>query len=85
MKGPFGLIIYGVIAIVISIVMFGVATTQLDTAMTAANSTNLVNTMPGLYDIMGIYGIVFWVGITGAGLAMLGFGVVGTVRAARGR
>ena len=80
MRGSFGLIIYGVIAIVVSIVLFGVAVAQLDTAMTAANSTNLVNAMPGLYDVMGIYGILFWVAITGSGLAMLGFGVYGTIK-----
>ena len=83
MKGNFGLIVYGVIGIVISIVMFGVAVEQLDTAMDAANSTNLVNTMPGLYDIMGIYGIVIWVAVTGAGLAMLGFGAYGVIKSAR--
>ena len=83
MRGSFGLIIYGVIAIVVSIVLFGVAVAQLDTAMTAANSTNLANTMPGLYDVMGIYGILFWVAITGSGLAMLGFGVWGTIKGAR--
>jgi len=84
-KGNFGLIIFGVIAIVVSIVLFGVAVEQLDTAMTAANSTNLTNEMPGLYDVMGVYGILFWVAITGSGLAMLGFGVWGTVKSARGR
>jgi len=33
-----------------------------------------------VYDIMGVYGLVFWVAITGSGLAMLGFGVWGTVK-----
>ena len=156
MKGPFGLIIYGVIAIVISIVMFGVAIGQLDSAMTAtdprttdvetgittaggitagnvtfaspglwdddvanvisfssnvtldvpvadnytpatnilnltgltAGATHSINTtyydmvpvLKSVYDVMGIYGIIFWIAITGAGLAMLGFGIVGTVR-----
>ena len=83
MRGNFGLIIFVVIAIVMSIVLFGVAVTQLDTAMTAANSTNLANTMPGLYDVMGVYGILFWVAITGSGLAMLGFGVYGTIKGRR--
>ena len=159
MKGNFGLIIFGVIAIVMSIVLFGVAAAQLDTAMSATEpvqedtftlvetpsanvsanvtlsddlweglvtrvisiSSNISETpvagtyystpkvlqvdsldasenrtlivsfyksapvFSSLVDVMGVYGILFWVAITGAGLAMLGFGVVGTVRSARGR
>ena len=78
MKGPFGLIIYGVIGIVVSLVMFTVAVGQLDTAITTAGAT--VNTMAGLTSIMGIYGIIFWIVISGAALALLGFGVAGVVR-----
>lgn len=82
MKGNFGLIIFGVIGIIISLVMFTVAVGQLDTVMTTAGAT--VNTMAGLTSIMGVYGILFWVVITGAALAMIGLGTYGAIRGRRG-
>ena len=67
--------------VIVSIILGAVATTQLDTAMTTAGA--VVNTMAGLSATMGIYGIIFWVAITGSALGMLGFGVYGTIRRSR--
>ena len=81
MKGNLGLIIFGVIAIIVSLVMFTVAVEQLDTVISTADST--ANEMAGLVDIMGVYGILFWVVISGAGLMMLGFGTYGVIKSRR--
>ena len=80
-KGNLGLIIFGVIAIIVSLVMFTVAVEQLDTVISTADST--ANEMAGLVDIMGVYGILFWVVISGAGLMMLGFGTYGVIKSRR--
>lgn len=81
MSGPFGLIVGGAVSILIAIIVFGVVVGQLDTAMTTANST--VNTMTGLYDIMGIWGIVLWVGFMAAGMSMIGAGIYTSVQGIR--
>ena len=77
------LILFGTIGLIVSIILAAVATSQLDTAMTTAGA--VVNTMAGLSATMGIYGIIFWVAITGSALSMLGFGVYGTIRRSRSR
>lgn len=82
MTGPFGLIVAGAVSILIAIIVFGVVVGQLDTAMTTANAT--VNEMTGLYDIMGIWGIVLWVGFMAAGMSMIGAGIYTSVRGVRG-
>ena len=41
---------------------------------------NMTTTFDGLYSVMGIYGVLIWVAITGAGLAMLGFGTYGLIK-----
>lgn len=82
MKGPFGLIVSGAVAVLIAIIVFGVVIGQLDTAMTTANSTT--NTMTGLYDIMGIWGIVLWVGFMAAGMSMIGAGIYTSVKSVGG-
>ena len=83
MKGNFGLIVAGAIGILIAIVMGAVAVDQLDTVMTAEAA--LTNTFQGLGEIMGIYGIVFFIAITGAALAMFGFGTYGVIKSRRSR
>ena len=83
LRGPFGLVVLGAISIVIALVMFGVALTQLDTAMTTANTTT--NTMTGLYDIMGIFGIVIFIAFMGVGLGSMGAGAYAAIRGAKRR
>ncbi len=78
MKGPFGVIIMGVIAVIIALVMFNVALNQLDTAMTSVNATT--NNFPGLYDVMGIWGMVLFIVLMGAGIGMIGGGAYAVVR-----
>ena len=44
---------------------------------------DMPNEFDGLYSIMSIYGIIIWVVLTGAGLAMLGFGTAGVIQSRR--
>lgn len=82
MSSSFQKIVYGVVAILIAIILFGIIVTQLDTAMTTANSTT--NTMTGLYDVMGIWGIVLWLAIVGSGMGLIVSGAVEGIRSKGG-
>lgn len=67
--GVMMLLIYGGVALVISLITNSLALTQLDTAMTTVNSTT--NELTGTLDIMGIFGMVIFLSYIGAGMAML--------------
>lgn len=63
------LAITGGISTLVAIVCYGLAITQLDTAMTTVNATT--NTLTGTYDIMGVFGMVIFIAFMGAGLSMI--------------
>ena len=46
---------------------------------------DMPNEFDALYSVMGIYGLVIWVILTGAALAMIGFGAYGAIKSARRR
>jgi hypothetical protein len=81
MGKPFMLVIYGAIAIVIALVMFGVALNQLTTSINSVNSTSAYAIMfPGLSSVMGVFGIVIFITLVGSGLAMIGGGAYGMIK-----
>jgi hypothetical protein len=76
------MIITGCIAVVVSIVMFLVGLNVLTTNITLVGLTyNLA--MPGLYSVMGVFGLVLFITMVGAGLAMVGFGTVRQIKETR--
>lgn len=73
----FILAVSGAVTMVITLVVFGITLTQLNTAMGTVNATaNYATYFTGLYSIMGVWGLVIFVSMTGAALAQFaGFGV----------
>lgn len=67
--------LFGMVLLIVALVLNGVAIGQLDSAITTANST--VNEMPGLVEVMGIFGLPIFVTLVGVGLAALGGGAWG--------
>lgn len=63
------LLIMGGVAVVIALIANGLVITQLDTAMTTVNSTT--NTLTGALDIMGIFGMIIFLAMIGAGSSMI--------------
>jgi hypothetical protein len=68
----------GMVLLIVALVLNGIAIGQLDSAMTTANST--VNDMPGLYDIMGIFGLPIFITLVSVGLAAIGGGAYGAYK-----
>ena len=78
--------IMGAVTVVIALVVNDVALEQLDAAMTTVNSTtNYSSYFTGLFNIMGVFGLVIFVSLLGAALSQFaGFGV-GAYRKLSGR
>ena len=69
--------IMGGVTLVVALVVNTIALAQLDTAMTTVNSsTNYAAYFTGLFNIMGVFGMVIFVSLIGASLAQFaGFGI----------
>jgi hypothetical protein len=86
MGKPFMLVIYGSIAVVCALVMFGVALNQLTTNIGTVQNTVSMNLspaqswFPGLQSVMGVFGIVIFITLIGSGLAMIGGGAYGMIK-----
>ncbi len=81
MGKPFMLVIYGSIAVVVALVMFGVALTQLTTNIQTVNASSVyANMFPGLASVMGVFGMVIFITLIGSGLAMIGGGAYGMIK-----
>jgi len=62
--------VMGGVSIVITLVINGVALSQLNTAMGTVNSTtNYATYFTGLYSVMGVWGLVVFISLMGASLA----------------
>jgi hypothetical protein len=71
---PITMIISGCIAVLVGIVMFGVALSQLTTNINLVGNTYTQAMFPGLPPVMGVFGLVIFITLIGAGLALIGGG-----------
>jgi len=76
------LVIMGGVAIIIALISNNLVIAQLDTAMGAVNTT--ANTLTGAYDIMGVFGMIIFLALMGAGTSMIVAAGVSGFRKIRG-
>ena len=78
-----GLLAFGVVLIVVALSMFGsLVVPELDTAITAANSTT--NTLTGTTQIMSMSGLIIFIVMVGIGVACFGAAAKMVIDRARG-
>ncbi len=75
------LIIFGCIALLVALIMFGVALTQLDTALTTAKT---YTDMTALDDVMGIFGLVLFLAFIVLGIGAIGGGAYINIKSRMG-
>lgn len=75
------LIIFGSIALLVALIMFGVALTQLDTALTTAKA---YTDMTALDDVMGIFGLVLFLSFIVLGIGAIGGGAYINIKSRMG-
>ncbi len=78
----FLMIVFGCVAMLVDLIMFGIAIGSLDTAMTTA--TTYSSEMPGLSSVMGIWGLVIFLAFMALGIAALAGGTISTIRGKAG-
>lgn len=79
---PFMVLAFGSIALFIALVMFVMALAQLDTAITTVSAYAEQVSLP---QIMGVWGIIFFLALIGVGIGLvLGGGIIQARRAAGG-
>ncbi len=76
---PVMMIITGAICLIVSLVMFIVALAQLTTGIGTVGAIGS-HVFPGLASVMGVFGLVVFMTMIGAGLALIGFGTVRQIR-----
>src|SRR4030043_163832 len=78
-------IIMGIVALIITLILNGIAQTTLHTAYLAANATVNKAHFTGLLDIMGIWGMVIFVSLMAAGIAQIAAAAYGSYKHLAGK
>ena len=78
----FLLIVFGCVAMLVCLIMFGIAIGSLDDAMTTA--ATYATEMPGLVSVMGIWGLVIFLAFMTAGLGALAGGTYVSIKGRMG-
>lgn len=78
-------VIFGTVSFVIALIMNGIIATQLHAAYVAANATTNIANFSGLLSVMGVfYLVIFWV-IIGAGISSIAASGYGAYKNIRGQ
>jgi hypothetical protein len=80
----FMVFIMGAVSVIISVIMFGIVNTQANTLAVAINATTNVASFTGLVSIIGVWPMVIFLTMIGAGLSSIAAAGYGTYKHIRG-